>query len=82
MKLFAILAAGLVATVSAAPAEAQVHRERTTVVTETRVVRDGRGYDRPRVRARSHGYRTKRVCRNEWRNHHRQRICRTVRVRR
>ena len=87
MKLFATIAAGLVTMLGIAPAQAQVHRDRTTtVVTETRVVRDDRGprYDRDRrgYRGRSHGYRNKRVCRNEWRGDHRRRVCRTIRVRR
>ena len=56
-------------------AEASAQR---TVVHERTVVRhtDNRpGY-------RRHAVRTRQVCRNVYRNHHRQRVCRTVRTRR
>ncbi|MEG8025009.1 hypothetical protein QP162_12350 [Sphingomonas aurantiaca] len=79
MKFFTIAAAGLVALTGLAPvgiaAEASAQR---TVVHERTVVRhsDRRpGYGR-------HAVRTRQVCRNVVRNHHRQRVCRTVRVNR
>ena len=84
--MFAIIAAGLAATLGIAPAQAQVHRDRTTtVVTETRVVRDDNRPRYNRDRGNHYGqsrYRNKRVCRTERRGNHRQRVCRTVRVRR
>ncbi len=77
MKLFTIAAAGLVALTGLAPvgiaAEASAQR---TVVHERTVVRhNGGGYGRHRVT-------TRRVCNNVWRHGHRQRVCRTVRIRR
>ena len=79
MKFFTIAAAGLVALTGLAPvgiaAEASAQR---TVVHERTVVRhnDRRpGYGR-------HAVRTRQVCRSVYRNHHRQRVCRTVRVNR
>ena len=79
MKFFTIAAAGLVALTGLAPvgiaAEASAQR---TVVHERTVVRhtDRRpGYGR-------HAVRTRQVCRNVVRNHHRQRVCRTVRYNR
>ncbi|RYY05230.1 MAG: hypothetical protein EON55_27850 [Alphaproteobacteria bacterium] len=71
MKLFTLAAAGLVALTGLAPvgiaAEASAQR---TVVRHN----DNRpGY-------RRHAVRTRQVCRNVYRNHHRQRVCRTVRV--
>ena len=33
-------------------------------------------------RGRHRGWTTRRVCRTIWRHHHRQRVCRTIRVRR
>ena len=84
MKLFILAAAGLVALTGLAPvgiaAEASAQR---TVVHERTVVRhnDRRpGYRRPAYRRPV--VRTRQVCRNVYRNHHRQRVCRTVRVRR
>ena len=78
MKFFTIAAAGLVALTGLAPAgivaEASAQR---TVIQERTVVRhtDRRpGYRR--------NVRTKRVCRNVYRNNHRQRVCRTVRYNR
>ena len=75
MKLFTIAAAGLVALTGLAPvgiaAEASAQR---TVVHERTVVRHNG--NRPHVR---HRVRTRQVCRNVYRNHHRQRVCRTVR---
>jgi hypothetical protein len=77
MKLFSLAAAGLVALTALAPvgiaAEASAQH---TVVRERTVVRhnDNRpGYGNHRVR-------TRQVCKNVWRNHHRQRVCRTVRT--
>lgn len=79
MKLFTLAAAGLVALTGLAPvgiaAEASAQR---TVVHERTVVRHT---DR-RPGYRRHVVRTRQVCRNVWRNHHRQRICRTVRYNR
>lgn len=82
MKLFPIAVAALamlaglapVAPAAAAPAP-QRHVEERTVVTQRTVVRqDDRRY-RPR-------WRTRKVCRNQWRHGNRVRICRTVRYRR
>lgn len=78
MKLFTIAAAGLVALTGLAPvgiaAEASAQR---TVVHERTVVRHTD--NRPGYR---HRVRTRQVCRNVYRNHHRQRVCRTVRYNR
>lgn len=78
MKLFTLAAAGLVALTGLAPvgfaAEASAQR---TVVHERTVVRHND--NRSGVRHRT---RTRQVCRNVVRNHHRQRVCRTVRVNR
>ncbi len=77
MKLFTLAAAGLVALTGLAPvgiaAEASAQR---TVVHERTVVR----HDDRRPGYRRHTVRTRQVCRNVYRNHHRQRVCRTVRV--
>lgn len=76
MKLLSILTAGLVGAAAlapvaiATPAEAQ-RVEHRTVVHERTVVRHG-----PQRR-----WRTRQVCNNTWRNHHRVRVCRTVRYR-
>jgi hypothetical protein len=79
MKFFTIAAAGLVALTGLAPvgiaAEASAQR---TVVHERTV---GRHSDRRPGYGR-HAVRTRQVCRNVVRNHHRQRVCRTVRVNR
>ena len=76
MKLFSLAAAGLVALTGLASVgvatEASAQR---TVVHERTVVRHNGGYNRHRVT-------TRRVCKNVWRHGHRQRVCRTVRVRR
>jgi hypothetical protein len=82
MKLFTLAAAGLVALTGLAPvgiaAEASAQR---TVVHERTVVRhDVRQNDRRP--GYGHRARTRQVCRNVYRNHHRQRVCRTVRVNR
>ena len=78
MKLFTLAAAGLVAITGLAPvgfvSEASAQR---TVVHERTVVRHNDG--RPGYRHRA---RTRQVCRNVYRNHHRQRVCRTVRYNR
>lgn len=77
MKIIALFSAGLIAIAAMTPVAAgaqtrEVHRERV-VTTEKRVVVAN---DR-----RHHGWRkhTRRVCRTEWRHHHRVRICRRVR---
>ena len=79
MKLFTIAAAGLVALTGLAPvgiaAEASAQR---TVVHERTVVR----HNANRPGYRRHAVRTRQVCRNVYRNHHRQRVCRTVRYNR
>ncbi|MGA1797517.1 hypothetical protein VH567_01900 [Sphingomonas sp. 4RDLI-65] len=79
MKLFTLAAAGLVALTGLAPvgiaAEASAQR---TVVHERTVVR----HNDNRPGYRRHAVRTRQVCRNVYRNHHRQRVCRTVRVNR
>jgi len=76
MKLFTLAAAGLVALTGLAPAaltsEASAQHR---VVHERTVVRTARHDNGRRVH-------TRRVCRNEWRHHHRVRVCRTVRTRR
>jgi uncharacterized protein YcfJ len=76
MKLLTLAAAGLVAFTGFAPAAmmAQASAQRT-VVHERTVVRHNDS--RPGIRHRT---RTRQVCRNVVRNHHRQRVCRTVRV--
>lgn len=71
MKLFALLSAGLIAASALAPVTANAqdrHDRRDRVVTRT--VHSER--HRPAVRSRK-------VCRMEYRNHRRIRICRTVR---
>ena len=73
MKMFTLAAAGLVALTGLAPAALTTSASaQHTVVTERTVVRTDHYNRGPR-------YRTRRVCRNEWRNHRRVRICRTVR---
>ncbi|WP_267396026.1 hypothetical protein [Sphingomonas sp. GC_Shp_1] len=73
MKLLSMLTAGAVALtglapIAIAPAAAQEHR---TVVHERTVVRhdERRGYN----------HRARTVCDWKWRNHHRVKVCRTVR---
>lgn len=71
MKLFALLSAGLIAASALAPAAASAqdrHDRRDRVVTRT-------------VHTERHrpNYRSRKVCRMEYRNHRRIRICRTVR---
>ena len=88
MKLFTLISAGLVAVAAMAPAAAsaqvqQTHERRDKVVSTTTTVRTDN--DRPDTMRndRHRGWRdrhhTRRVCRTEWRHHHRVRICRTVR---
>ena len=87
MKLFTLISAGLMAAAAIVPATAsaqmQAHERHDTRVVTTRTTvrtdndrRDVRPGDRRRWHGRHH---TRRVCRNEWRHHHRVRICRTVR---
>lgn len=76
MKILTLAAAGMMALTGLAPAalttaasaQHRVVHERTVVHTER--------HDHHRVH---HRYSTRRVCRNEWRHHHRVRVCRTVR---
>lgn len=76
MKLFTLAAAGLVALTGLAPAALTTAASaQRTVVTERTVVHTVR-HDNRRNR-----WHTRRVCRNQWRHHHRVRICRTVRYR-
>jgi hypothetical protein len=75
MKIIALVSAGLIALAATAPTMAnaqdrQAHHEK--VVTHTRVVHDNGN----RTGSRNH---VRRVCRTEWRHHHRVRICRNVR---
>ena len=76
MKLLTLVSAGLIALAATAPAVATAQdrdTHHTRVVTQTRVVHDGgrhNGWGKSHVR---------RVCRTEWRHHHRVRICRNVR---
>ncbi len=78
MKLFSFAAAALVALTGLAPAgiAAEASAQRTVVHERTVVRHTDR---RPGYR---HNVRTKRVCRNVYRNNHRQRVCRTVRYNR
>ena len=87
MKLFTLISAGLVAIAAIAPAAAsaqmQTHERHDKVVRTTTTVRTD-GDRRDTMRSDRHrGWRdrhhTRRVCRNEWRHHHRVRVCRTVR---
>ena len=70
MKTLGIISAGLMVAVTLVPAAAgaQMHRDRVVV----RTVHSERhsGYDRDR---------TRRVCKVQYRHHHRVRVCRTVR---
>lgn len=71
MKFIALLSAGLIAASALAPASASAqdrHDRRDRVVTRT-------------VHTERHrpAYRSRRVCRTEYRHHRRVRICRTVR---
>lgn len=82
MKLLNIAAAGLIALTGIAPGIAAPAAAQRTVVTERTVVRhetvrhdNGRRYDRPQ-------WRTRTVCKREWRNGHRARVCHQVRYRR
>jgi hypothetical protein len=81
MKLFTLISAGLVAVAAIAPATASAQmqssheRHDKRVVTTRTTVRTDNG-ERRGWHGRHH---TRRVCRNEWRHHHRVRICRTVR---
>ena len=85
MKIFALVAAGLLGMAATAPAaavaapapvaaapvqERVIVRERTTVRHD-----DRRGFRGPRWGSR-------RVCTNQWRHHRKVRVCRTVRYRR
>jgi hypothetical protein len=89
MKLFTLILAGLVAVAANAPATAsaqmqssQERHDKRVVTTKTVVRTDNDRHEDARPGNR-HGWRdrhhTRRVCRNEWRHHHRVRICRTVR---
>lgn len=74
MKITAIIACGLAATVMAVPAayaqQRVVHRDRVVTHQRTTVVRHrGPGY-----------HATRRVCTVRYRHHRRIRTCRTVRV--
>ena len=75
MKLFTLAAAGLVALTGLAPAaltsEASAQHTIVRHRTVIRTVRHDHG----------HRWRTRRVCRNQWRHHHRVRVCHTVRYR-
>jgi Ni/Co efflux regulator RcnB len=84
MKMITLVSAGLIALAATAPIavsaqdrpaastqDRQAHHER--VVTHTRVVHDNGRH----AVARKHHVR--RVCRMEWRHHHRVRICRNKR---
>ena len=88
MKLFTLISAGLVAIAAIAPATASAQtqssheRHDKRVVTTTTTVRTDNG--RPDVRPGERRgwrdrHRTRRVCKTQWRHHHRVRICRTVR---
>jgi len=74
MKLFTLAAAGLVALTGLAPAALTSEASAQRVVHERTVVRTVR-HDNGRR------WHTRRVCRNQWRHHHRVRVCRTVRYR-
>jgi hypothetical protein len=77
MKLTGFFTAGLVMVAGLSPvAIATPAAAQRTVVTERTVVHRDVG---PRYRQR---VTTRRVCTNRWRNGHRQRVCRVVRVRR
>lgn len=90
MKMIALVAAGLLAVVGSAPASAQMQERHTTrVVTRTVVHSDtDRHDDNGRYNNRRHynngrhnGWRNhaRHSCTTHWRNHHRVRVCRTVR---
>ena len=77
MKILALMAAGLIGAAALAPLPASaagggqgvVVQERTTVRHVSNTSRHNR-------------WRWKTVCRTKWRNHHRTRVCRKVRIRR
>ncbi len=70
MKILTLAAAGLVAITGIAPVMVAPAAAQRTVVTERTVVR----HDGPRYRNR-----VRTVCTWKYRNHHRVRVCRTVR---
>ncbi|MEO6218697.1 MAG: hypothetical protein ABIO86_21905 [Sphingomonas sp.] len=88
MKLFTLISAGLVAVAAIVPATASAQtqssheRHDKRVVTTRTTVRtdDGRRDVRPgERRGWRDRHRTRRVCKMQWRHHHRVRVCRTVR---
>ena len=78
MKIFALIATGLLGLAATAPAAAVAApvQERVVVREHTTTIRhDDRGY-------RGHRWATRRVCTNQWRHHRKVRTCRTVRYHR
>ena len=74
MKMMKIAAAAMLTLTGLAPAAlvAPASAQRVVVHERTTVVRNAPRRDR---------WRTRQVCSNQWRNHHRVRVCRTVRYR-
>lgn len=69
MKFASLISAGLIAAAAIAPVAASAQDRHDRVVTRT-VHTERHGIDR---------HRTRRVCTMRYRNHHRVRVCRTVR---
>ncbi|MEO7169402.1 MAG: hypothetical protein V4610_15130 [Pseudomonadota bacterium] len=74
MKILALMAAGLIGAAALTPLPAMASGSGQTVVHERTTVRHVSNN-------RHNRWRWKTVCRTQWRNHHRTRVCRKVRVR-
>ncbi|MDB5704808.1 MAG: hypothetical protein JWN66_1924 [Sphingomonas bacterium] len=73
MKILALMAAGLIGAAALTPVAASASGTgQAVVVHERTVVRHHNRHDR---------WRWKTVCRTQWRNHHRTRVCTKVRSR-
>lgn len=76
MKILALMAAGLIGAAALTPLPATAAGGgQSVVVHERTTVRHVSNHRRDR-------WRWKTVCRTTWRNHHRTRVCRKVRIRR
>ncbi|WP_010186075.1 hypothetical protein [Sphingomonas sp. PAMC 26605] len=69
MKIAALISAGLIAAAALVPAAASAQIRHDRVVTRS-VHSERHGFNR---------HRTRKVCTMRYRNHHRVRVCRTVR---
>lgn len=75
MKILAFMAAGLIGAAALTPIPASATGNgQGVVVRERTTVRHVSNHRRDRARWKT-------VCRTQWRNHHRTRVCRKVRVR-